>query len=95
MAASSRRPGGPRHTPKNPLITRGPPRSLGPMIRFRDYLGISTPAVEEGFAKNPRAGSLVCHTCGALVAYDTPLLHRDWHRGRHTPAPQNDPVGRS
>jgi len=95
VVAPARRPGEPGRAPENPLTVRTPPRSLGPMSRFRDYFGITPQTIEEGFAKNPRAGSLVCHTCGSLVAYDTQLLHRDWHRGRHTPAPQNGPTGRS
>lgn len=88
-------PEGPVTHPKNPHAARGPPRSLGPMSGFRDYFGITPQTIEEGSAKNPRAGSLVCHTCGALVAYDTQLLHRDRHRGRHTPTPQNDLTKRS
>ena len=63
------------------------------MSGLMDYLGLSTPAIENGFEKNPRVGSLVCRTCGELVTYETQSLHRDWHRSQHDTSSQNPPAG--
>ncbi|MGL5406657.1 MAG: hypothetical protein ACRDAX_07755 [Propionibacteriaceae bacterium] len=49
------------------------------MRKVLDFLGMSTPPLEENFAKNPRGKMPACKRCGALVTYESQQLHNQWH----------------